>query len=65
MATYSGAPNQQVAAANRISSAYRLDKRDLALIDALASRRRVVTFDNVAVGATTGTTPRLHRADGP
>jgi pimeloyl-ACP methyl ester carboxylesterase len=34
-----------------------LDDWDPALIDALASRRRVVTFDNVGVGATTGTTP--------
>jgi pimeloyl-ACP methyl ester carboxylesterase len=34
-----------------------LDNWDPALIDALASRRRVVTFDNVGVGATTGKTP--------
>ncbi len=34
-----------------------LDNWDPALIDALASRHRVVTFDNVGVGATTGTTP--------
>jgi pimeloyl-ACP methyl ester carboxylesterase len=34
-----------------------LDDWDPALIDALASGRRVVTFDNVGVAATTGTTP--------
>jgi pimeloyl-ACP methyl ester carboxylesterase len=34
-----------------------LDNWDPALIDALASSRRVVTFDNVGVGMTTGTTP--------
>jgi pimeloyl-ACP methyl ester carboxylesterase len=34
-----------------------LDNWDPALIDALASTRRVVTFDNVGVGGTTGTTP--------
>jgi pimeloyl-ACP methyl ester carboxylesterase len=34
-----------------------LDNWDPALIDALASRRRVVTFDNVGVGQTSGTTP--------
>jgi pimeloyl-ACP methyl ester carboxylesterase len=34
-----------------------LDNWDPALIDALASSRRVVTFDNVGVGATTGSTP--------
>ena len=34
-----------------------LDNWDPALIDALASRHRVVTFDNVGVGATTGRTP--------
>ena len=34
-----------------------LDNWDPALIDALASDRRVVTFDNVGVGASTGTTP--------
>ena len=33
-----------------------LENWDPALIDALASRHRVVTFDNVGVGATTGTT---------
>jgi len=35
-----------------------LDNWDPALIDALASARRVVTFDNVGVGGSTGTTPR-------
>jgi pimeloyl-ACP methyl ester carboxylesterase len=35
-----------------------LDNWDPALIDALASNRPVVTFDNVGVGASTGTTPR-------
>ena len=34
-----------------------LDNWDPALVDALASNRRVVTFDNTGVGATTGTTP--------
>jgi pimeloyl-ACP methyl ester carboxylesterase len=34
-----------------------LDNWDPALIDDLAAQRRVVTFDNVGVGATTGTTP--------
>src|SRR5262249_5497515 len=35
-----------------------LDNWDPALIDALASRRKSVTFDNVGVGASSGTTPR-------
>jgi pimeloyl-ACP methyl ester carboxylesterase len=34
-----------------------LDNWDPALIDALATTRRVVTFDNTGVAATTGTTP--------
>jgi pimeloyl-ACP methyl ester carboxylesterase len=34
-----------------------LDNWDPALIDALAANRRVISFDNVGVGATTGTTP--------
>jgi pimeloyl-ACP methyl ester carboxylesterase len=34
-----------------------LDNWDPALIDALAAERRVVAFDNVGVGATTGRTP--------
>jgi pimeloyl-ACP methyl ester carboxylesterase len=34
-----------------------LDNWDPALVDALAAGRRVVTFDNVGVAATTGTTP--------
>jgi pimeloyl-ACP methyl ester carboxylesterase len=34
-----------------------LDSWDPALIDALASARRVVTFDNAGVGGSTGTTP--------
>jgi pimeloyl-ACP methyl ester carboxylesterase len=34
-----------------------LDNWDPALIDALAADRRVITFDNVGVGATTGRTP--------
>jgi pimeloyl-ACP methyl ester carboxylesterase len=34
-----------------------LDNWDPALMDALASNRRVVTFDNVGVGGSTGTTP--------
>jgi pimeloyl-ACP methyl ester carboxylesterase len=34
-----------------------LDNWDPALIDALASTRRVVTFDNVGVGGSTGITP--------
>jgi pimeloyl-ACP methyl ester carboxylesterase len=39
-----------------------LDNWDPALIDALAADRRVVTFDNVGVGATTGTTPNTVEA---
>jgi pimeloyl-ACP methyl ester carboxylesterase len=39
-----------------------LDNWDPALIDALAGRRRVVTFDNVGVGGTTGTTPSTVQA---
>jgi len=34
-----------------------LDNWDPALVDALAANRRVITFDNVGVGATTGRTP--------
>src|SRR5712691_4655411 len=34
-----------------------LDNWDPALINALASHRRVVTFDNVGVGGTSGQTP--------
>jgi len=34
-----------------------LDNWDPALVDALAAERRVVAFDNVGVGATSGTTP--------
>ena len=34
-----------------------LDNWDPALIDALAAERRVITFDNAGVGATTGRTP--------
>lgn len=34
-----------------------LDNWDPALVDALADSRRVVTFDNVGVGGTTGATP--------
>src|SRR5712691_9654886 len=34
-----------------------LDNWDPALVDALAADRRVVTFDNVGVGGTTGRTP--------
>ena len=34
-----------------------LDNWDPALIDTLASTRRVVTFDNAGVGGSTGTTP--------
>jgi hypothetical protein len=36
-----------------------LDGWDPALIDALATSRPVVTFDNVGVGGTTGTTPNV------
>jgi pimeloyl-ACP methyl ester carboxylesterase len=39
-----------------------LDNWDPALIDALAAERRVVTFDNVGVGATTGATPNTIEA---
>jgi pimeloyl-ACP methyl ester carboxylesterase len=34
-----------------------LDNWDPALVDALASHRRVIAFDNVGVGGSTGTTP--------
>jgi pimeloyl-ACP methyl ester carboxylesterase len=34
-----------------------LDNWDPALVDALAAERRVITFDNVGVGATAGATP--------
>ena len=39
-----------------------LDNWDPALIDELAAERRVVTFDNVGVAATTGTTPNTIEA---
>ena len=39
-----------------------LDNWDPALIDELAAERRVVTFDSVGVGATTGTTPNTVEA---
>src|SRR6478736_974347 len=39
-----------------------LDSWDPALVDALAADRRVVSFDNVGVGATTGTTPNTIEA---
>src|SRR6266699_4372924 len=39
-----------------------LDNWDPALIDALAADRRVVTFDNLGVGATTGLTPNTVEA---
>jgi pimeloyl-ACP methyl ester carboxylesterase len=39
-----------------------LDNWDPALIDALAADRRVVTFDNAGVGATTGSTPNTVEA---
>jgi pimeloyl-ACP methyl ester carboxylesterase len=34
-----------------------LDNWDPAVVDALATHRRVIAFDNVGVGGTTGTTP--------
>jgi pimeloyl-ACP methyl ester carboxylesterase len=42
-----------------------LDSWDPALIDALATDRRVITFDNAGVGGSTGTTPGQRGADGP
>jgi pimeloyl-ACP methyl ester carboxylesterase len=39
-----------------------LDYWDAALVDALAAERRVVTFDNVGVGASTGSTPNTIEA---
>jgi len=39
-----------------------LDNWGPALVDALAAERRVVTFDNVGVGATTGATPNTIEA---
>ncbi len=41
-----------------------LDNWDPALIDALARGRRVITFDNRGVAASSGTTPEHDRADG-
>ncbi|MGH1551698.1 alpha/beta fold hydrolase [Streptomyces sp. L7] len=38
-----------------------LDNWDPSLIDALASARRVITFDNTGVGGSTGTTPHTVR----
>src|SRR5258705_13186833 len=35
-----------------------LENWDPPLLDALASERRVIAFDNVGIGATTGTTPK-------
>jgi pimeloyl-ACP methyl ester carboxylesterase len=43
---------------SHVALALAVDNWDPALIDALASNRPVVTFDNVGVGASTGTTPR-------
>ena len=42
-----------------------LDNWDPALVDAFADQRRVITFDNVGVGATTGTTPSTIEAMAP
>jgi pimeloyl-ACP methyl ester carboxylesterase len=39
-----------------------LDNWDPALVDALATDRRVISFDNVGVGATTGETPKTIEA---
>jgi len=39
-----------------------LDNWDPALVDALATDRRVISFDNVGVGATTGETPNMIEA---
>src|SRR5437867_5233753 len=39
-----------------------LDNWDPALIDALAADRHVVTFDNLGVGASTGSTPNTIEA---
>src|SRR6266540_3220414 len=39
-----------------------LDNWDPVFVDALAADRRVVSFDNVGVGATTGTTPNTVEA---
>ena len=39
-----------------------LDNWDPALVDALAAHRRVITFDNAGVGATTGRTPNTVEA---
>src|SRR4029077_3336225 len=41
-----------------------LDNWDPALIDALAAKRRVITFDNVGVAATTGPDAEHRRGDG-
>ena len=42
-----------------------LDNSDPTRIDDLAAERRVVPFDNVGVGATTGTTPNTVEAMAP
>src|SRR5256885_17127782 len=42
-----------------------LDNWDPALVDALAADRRVVTFDNVGVGGTTGRAPKTNQTIGP
>jgi pimeloyl-ACP methyl ester carboxylesterase len=39
-----------------------LDNWDPALVDGLAARRRVIAFDNVGVGSTSGTTPHTVEA---
>jgi pimeloyl-ACP methyl ester carboxylesterase len=55
--TYSEAPNKFIRAVLLQHFRGNLDNWDPSLIDALASSRRVVAFDNVGVGTTTGTTP--------
>jgi pimeloyl-ACP methyl ester carboxylesterase len=68
---YSELRNQLVCAADGVDYAYRdtggrasgcrwsctSTSAGTALIDALASTRRVITFDNAGVGGSTGTTP--------
>ncbi len=71
--TYADAPTQVLGAADGFDYAYvgtgtvpivllqhfrgNLDNWDPALVEALASLRRVVAFDNIGVGGTNGTTP--------
>ena len=41
-----------------------LDNWDPRVVDGIAAKRRVITFDNRGVGASTGSTPQHHPGDG-